>query len=62
MRRVWKEIGTALLLGGVLPSLMVNASALLVREKPKELPITVTTAPQTETTLDIRLRQADGTV
>ena len=62
MRRVWKEIGTALLLGGVLPSLMVNASALLVREKPKELPITVTTAPQTETTLDIRLRQADETV
>ena len=62
MRRVWKEIGTALLLGGVLPSLMVNASALLVREKPKELPITVTTAPQTETILDIRLRQADDTV
>lgn len=62
MRRVWKEIGTALLLGGLLPSLMVNASALLVREKPKELPITVTTAPQAETSLDIRLRQADGTV
>ena len=62
MRRVWKEIGPALLLGGLLPSLMVNASALLVREKPKELPITVTTAPQTETTLDIRLRQADDTV
>lgn len=61
MRRIWKELGTALLLGGVLPSLMVNASALLVRENPKELPITVTTAPQTETSLDIRLRQADGT-
>ena len=60
MRRIWKEIGTALLLGGVLPSLMVNASALLVRENPKELPITVTTAPQAETSMDIRLRRKDG--
>lgn len=64
MRRIWREIGTALLLGGVLPSLMVNASALLVREKPKELPITVTTAPPTApaSAMDIRLRQSDGTV
>ena len=60
MRRIWKEIGTALLLGGVLPSLMVNASALLVRENPKELPITVTTAPQSEASVSIRLRRKDG--
>ena len=60
MRRIWKEIGTALVLGGLLPSLMVNASALLVRENPKELPITVTTAPQPEASVNIRLRRKDG--
>ncbi len=64
MRRIWREIGTALLLGGVLPSLMVNASALLARENPKELPITVTTAPPTApaSAMDVRLRQSDGTM
>ena len=61
MRRIWRELGTALLLGGVLPSVMVNASALLVRENPKELPITVTTAPQSETSMNVRLRLKDGT-
>lgn len=64
MRTIWKEIGAALVLGGLLPSLLTNASALLIRENPRELAITVTTVPPTvpASAMEIRLRLGDGTV
>lgn len=62
MRTIWKEIGTALLLGGLVPLFLVNASALLIGKNVQELPITVTTVPQVTQSIQISMRQADGSL
>lgn len=39
MKAIWKEIGIALFMGTILPGLMLNASAQLLRGNERELPI-----------------------
>ena len=46
MKVIWKEICTAFFMGAILPVLILNISALLLRGKAQELPI-VESVPET---------------
>ena len=44
MKVLWKEICVAILMGTVLPSLILNISAVLLEGNAKELPIVESTS------------------
>lgn len=54
MRVIWKEICTAILMGAVLPGLILNASAILLRSHAQELPI-MERVPETRNFTEIHM-------
>lgn len=62
MKAFWREICSAILIAGLLPGLLLNLSAMLLRGSAQELPEVETTAPEErQTTVPIHLRRDDGT-
>ena len=52
MKVIWKELCTAILMGAVLPGLILNVSAILLRSHAQELPI-MESVPETRNITEI---------
>ena len=66
MKKFWKELCAAILMGAVLPNLILNISAVMLEGKVRELPIVENTAPssgerQAHTPISLRLSDESET-
>lgn len=62
MRTLWKEVGTAFLLGAVIPGILLNLSAAVLTGQAREVTAAVAETRAPEAIRWVKLRRNDGTL